>query len=335
MEGLQAPTGTPGSSSRPPLSWRARISFVLVLLLVLAVLAATPIVIRSLRYSMAAIAHTPVYDLVTGRMREHAQVMAGENLMYLNLSISDIEESTRTATIIVAGNRDCSATCRPLHLTVFSMDLDGSLLPGLPPSAVIHVPDGENAISQTVTLPVSGNPQRYPFDAYTLIIGLSAMETMPDGKIIVPSREEVLGSNALTVNSTLTRLSMHPPVPVPMVEHAPASQVHKFFAMQRIVFHRPAYIKIICTLLVVLISASGFFALGTQTLRQLSIGIGGLILGIWGVRSIVIQGDLPDLTLVDTILAIIILLLLLGLAVRVALAIHRGESWTIAEAQER
>lgn len=37
---------------------------------------------------------------------------------------------------------------------------------------------------------------------------------------------------------------------------------------------------------------------------------------VWGIRSVVIQGNLPAVTLVDTLLALVILLLLLGLAIR-------------------
>ena len=71
-------------------------------------------------------------------------------------------------------------------------------------------------------------------------------------------------------------------------------------------------------LLVILISASGVFALGLRTLHELVLGIGGIILGIWGVRAIVVQTALPDVTLVDAILAFVIMVLLLALAMRAA-----------------
>jgi hypothetical protein len=71
-------------------------------------------------------------------------------------------------------------------------------------------------------------------------------------------------------------------------------------------------------LLVILISASAVFALGLRTLHELVLGIGGIILGIWGVRSVVVQTELPDVTLIDLILAFVILVLLLALSVRAA-----------------
>ena len=71
-------------------------------------------------------------------------------------------------------------------------------------------------------------------------------------------------------------------------------------------------------LLVILISASGIFALGLRTLHELVLGIGGIILGIWGVRSVVVQTELPDVTLIDLILGFVILVLLLALSIRAA-----------------
>jgi len=74
----------------------------------------------------------------------------------------------------------------------------------------------------------------------------------------------------------------------------------------------------VTVLLVILISASAIFALGLRTLHELVLGIGGIILGIWGVRSVVVQTELPDVTLIDLILAFVMLVLLLALSVRAA-----------------
>jgi hypothetical protein len=47
-------------------------------------------------------------------------------------------------------------------------------------------------------------------------------------------------------------------------------------------FQRPAYVKILGVLLVLLISVSGGIALLRRDVDDLLLGIGGLILGIWG-----------------------------------------------------
>jgi hypothetical protein len=98
---------------------------------------------------------------------------------------------------------------------------------------------------------------------------------------------------------------------------APSDPV-AFLVVDELVWERPLYLRILAALLVVLISISGVFALGLRTVHELVLGIGGIILGIWGVRSIVVQADLPDVTLIDLLLGFVILILLVGLSVRAA-----------------
>ena len=88
--------------------------------------------------------------------------------------------------------------------------------------------------------------------------------------------------------------------------------------VDRLQWQRPLYLRIVTVLLVLLISASAIFALGLRTLHELVLGIGGIILGIWGVRSVVVQTELPDVTLIDLILAFVMLVLLLALSIRAA-----------------
>ena len=81
--------------------------------------------------------------------------------------------------------------------------------------------------------------------------------------------------------------------------------------------------RILTIVLVLLIAASAIFALSLKDLEDLLLGIGGIILGVWGVRSVVVQTELSDLTWVDIALALVILLLLLALAVRAARHYYR------------
>ena len=110
---------------------------------------------------------------------------------------------------------------------------------------------------------------------------------------------------------------MNPPVPVdPASMHSETDPVD-FVLVDQLEWQRPLYLRIVTVLLVILISASAIFALGLRTLHELVLGIGGIILGIWGVRSVV-QTELPDVTLIDLILAFVMLVLLLALSVRAA-----------------
>ncbi|MFM9106058.1 MAG: hypothetical protein ACKOWF_05090 [Chloroflexota bacterium] len=314
----------------PAMRLRARVAMVIVGLLVVTVAVLLPVVLFSLGWSLQEVQDNPVYNLITGELEANLEALEGDDVAYGNITIQAIDESTRAVTLLIAGNRVCTTFCPAISFGLYSLDNDGAMRRGLPPSATVEFAagaEGTGPFSKTITLPVAGNPQRYPFDSYTLLLGLSASATRPDGRVFSVPPDMFTRGAALTVQNTMVRLKMTSLELVDPQTVMPKGTNETLLAAERIVFTRPIYLQILCSLLVLLISASGFFALATQTLRQLSIGIGGLILGIWGVRSIVIQGNLPEVTVVDSMLAIIILILLLGVAVRVALAVRAQTGW--------
>ena len=181
------------------------------------------------------------------------------------------------------------------------------------------MPGESGTYTFTIELPIHGAPQLYPFDTYRLLLGLIVSVTLPNG------REEVVNSPdlarervSLTLEDQVVRLNMAPPMSVdPASVRSPHDPVD-FLLVDRLEWQRPVYLRIVTFLLVILISASAIFALGLRTLHELVLGIGGIILSIWGVRSVVVQTELPDVTLIDVMLAFVILVLLLALSIRAA-----------------
>ena len=102
-----------------------------------------------------------------------------------------------------------------------------------------------------------------------------------------------------------------------------------FLAVQAVSFQRPTYLKVLAVVLVLLIAVSASMALFTRGLDELALGVGGLILGVWGVRSVLMPQSLSTVTAVDLALSWVILLLLLGLAVRAALHFHRRSELSV------
>jgi len=152
-----------------------------------------------------------------------------------------------------------------------------------------------------------------------LRLGLIVSTTLPNGKEqLINAPELVKRTTSLTLEDLVSRLNMAPPRPIdPALVRSP-SDPSDFILVDELRWERPRYLRILTILLVVLISASGIFALGLRTLHELVLGIGGIILGIWGVRSVVVQSPLPDVTLIDLILGFVMLTLLLALALRAA-----------------
>jgi hypothetical protein len=287
-------------------------------IILVAVLVALPPAVASMVGELRGQGTDREYDLFTGREVGHDDPIASD-ATFVNISITKIDEASGLASLTVSGHRICPALCPALTGTLYSLGGDSARRHGLPPSATVTVPGKAGSYTFNVELPVRGAPQNYPFDNYTLVLGLIISATFPNGtEQVVGSREVVQQSAVITVEDRAARLNMLPPTPIdPAVARAPSDPV-AFLVVDELIWERPLYLRILAALLVVLISVSGVFALGLRTVHELVLGIGGIILGIWGVRSIVVQSALPDVTLIDLMLGFVILILLVGLSVRAA-----------------
>ena len=144
-------------------------------------------------------------------------------------------------------------------------------------------------------------------------MGLVISATLPNGREEVITNPELVRERiSLTLEDQVVRLNMNPPVPVDPASVRSETDPVDFLLVDQLEWQRPLYVRIVTIVLVILISASAIFALGLRTLHELVLGIGGIILGIWGVRSVVVQTEIPDVTLIDLILAFVILVLLLA-----------------------
>jgi hypothetical protein len=80
-------------------------------------------------------------------------------------------------------------------------------------------------------------------------------------------------------------------------------------------------------LLVLLIGAAAASAVFVRPLDELVLNTGGLVLGVWGVRSILLPGNPAYLTAVDLTLSVVILFLLGTIAVRALQFCYQRSAW--------
>jgi hypothetical protein len=297
---------------------RYLVAFIVTVAVVIIVLGLLPSALVSMYRELRGQAIDQVYDLFTGQEVAVDQTF-GPDTAFVNVTVTNLNESSRIATLTVSGHRVCQAICPPTTGTFFSLGNDSARRRGLPPSASVTVPGESGNYTFTIELPIRGAPQLYPFDTYTLLLGLVISVTLPNGREEVVNTPDLARERvSLTLEDQVVRLNMIPPMPVdPASARSPNDPVD-FLLVDRLEWQRPVYLRIVTILLVILISASAVFALGLRTLHELVLGIGGIILGIWGVRSVVVQTELPDVTLIDVILAFVMLVLLLALSIRAA-----------------
>ena len=116
---------------------------------------------------------------------------------------------------------------------------------------------------------------------------------------------------------------MVPPVPDGPRDAQAQTAPFTFLTVQSLTFGRPAYLEVLAIVLVLLIAISAALALFTRSVNELALGVGGLILGVWGIRSVLLPTSISTVTAIDLALSWVILLLLLGFAVRAALHFQR------------
>jgi hypothetical protein len=309
-EGLDA--ASPGPRRKPLLA------FIFTLAVVVVVLVMLPAAVESMVMELRGQAADHIYDLFTGQEVDVAKIV-GPETAFANVTVTNLDEASRMATLTVYGNRVCEAVCPELTATFYSIGNESARRRGLPPSASITIPGETGSYTYTIELPIKGTPQRYPFDDYTILLGLVVSATLPDGtQRLIDSPELMERTVSLTLEDLVVRLNMIPPQPVDPAAVRSPSDPTEFLLVDMLQWQRPRYLRILSVLMVILISASGVFALSLRSLPELVLGIGGIILGIWGVRSVVVQSPLPDVTLIDLILGFVMLALMLVLTMRAA-----------------
>lgn len=308
------PPTTPASRRR-----LHRIALALTVTLLLIILLMLPIAIRSMQEVLGR-GPDDLYRLATGTVVDPQQAdEAQTDRTYVNFGLVGLDESTGEVTIAVSGNRHCTGACPKVELLLASLDNDADTRRGLPPSVSLTLNPDDKVFSESVVLPVRGQPSLYPFDDYRFWLGVGGTATTADGTVVELTPDSVSASAVTTLQNRIPDMIMKPPTVVDPETMRSVTDPYGFQSVNEISISRPAYLQVLAVVLVVLIGVSALMALLTRSLDDLALGFGGLILGVWGIRSILMPQGLPTVTAIDLALSWLILLLLLGLGLRAAL----------------
>jgi len=235
----------------------------------------------------------------------------------LNVAAVAIDESNGLLTLRVTGFHDCPSRCPTDEIVkLYSVHADPSGALGSPPSTSIRLPADSSEVDQEVTLPVTGELVDYPFDHYQLLLGVSLTRVARHGSTaLTPSTAR--SALAFGVDDAIPRLSLATPHRLsPARYDAPGATYDSVTTLN---FYRPAYLRILTVLLTLLIVLAAAYGVLFRPFTQIIPTVGGLVLGVWGVRSLLVGSYPPDSTGVDLVLEAAILLLLVAVAVRAAI----------------
>ena len=300
-----------------------RLALAQAVLLVLVVILALPIAFRSMGIVLTERQEHTLYEFPGGAALSGEDADALEQIeTFFNIAAIELDEAGGNISLAVSGHRICDDACPTLDLTLFSLDDDAEIRRALPPSATINLKPEDEVFSTTVNLPVRGQPSLYPFDEYTLWMGLTLAIEL-DGERVFLDENSITDHADITVQNQLRDYTMAPPLTLDLADVQGMNDPLDFLGAQRLYFDRPVHMEIMTVLLVTLIAVSAVLAIALRGVSDLIVGIGGLVLGIWGVRSVLVPQPLPVVTSVDLALSVIILFVLLGLSVRTAQHVHQ------------
>jgi hypothetical protein len=302
-----------------------RIGFAVITTLLLFIIVTLPLALSSVAQELLqpqARVGAALFDPNTPPAETHSR---------LTVDMIEFNEWEETAKLKISGIHVCHLACSWDDRFLFVSALDGlSLDPGregLPPAQSVTIPPTAQDVNQDITLPLTGYPIRYPFDSYQLGLGVIMQRVFADGTVQNLSSAEAAGHLSLQLANHLPRMIMSKPGPINAQMVPNGAGQYQYLVLKELMFTRPLYLQILTVLLVLLITAAASYAVFIEPVSQLVVNTGALILGIWGIRTILVgQETPPGATAVDLSLSIVILFLLVAIAVRMLRVFwERGE----------
>jgi hypothetical protein len=286
------------------------VSYTIVAVLLLFIVVALPIAVASVTSDVTD-QSAPIFDLNRAATSQKARAD-------VHMQVIGVNEWDGTASIRVSAHQTCDGPCqwgdRFLFVSTFG-DTSGEEA-SRPASETISLAAGAHDVTQVIKLPLFGDPIRYPFDKYKLGVGLIVDRIAADGSATTLSGSGAASYVDVTLQARVPRMTMSRPRSVDPAAVQDDDDIEQYAVVELLSFQRPIYLRILTCLLVLLVTAAAAYAVFLRPLDQLIINSGALVLGVWGIRSILLGSSVPGLTAVDLSLMVVILFLLVTITVR-------------------
>jgi len=307
---------------------RYRVAFFLTALVTLALVVTLPFSVKSVvddilgpATSRVTQIRSPGFSLPRGSGSERLRSREG-NYTKLHLAVTAIDEVQLLATIRVSGHHRCAGCAWSHRVRLVAIADDDATADGLPPSAAITLPPTDIAVTETVQLPLRGHPIHYPFDQYQMVLGVAYQRLYPDGRREALSGSQVDDQLFLSLQELLPRNSMTGPILVDPRGARESDDPFEYSQAFEVRFERPPYVRVLAVMLVILIAAAAAYSVFLRPLHDLVVNAGALVLGVWGIRSILIPSNIAYVTAVDLALSLVIIFVLGALTIRALVFVH-------------
>jgi hypothetical protein len=255
--------------------------------------------------------------------RSYQVVSAPGARIRINLAIVGLDEASHTLTIRASGYHGCPCPAAD-RLRLFSVAADQANSDGPPPSADIDLGSDPSQIDTTVTLADDGSLSGYPFDRYHTDLGLALYHVDKSGTEVPVASRLAGGELAVSVGDEVPRSVMARPRLLSIHRATDAD----YAAVATMDLSRPLYLQLLTVLLVLFVTIAALYGVVFRPFDQIVLTVGGIVLGVWGVRSLLVGSYPADSTAVDLVLSAVILMLLFIIAVRGLVQLNRRMSGT-------
>jgi hypothetical protein len=278
-------------------------------LLVLALAAA----VAAMPFAIASMAGSLKHPVAADAFRLSVPAAGQRSTTALNIRLVGIDEVGQAVNLAVSGDRSCANGCGDGQiLQVFSLHSDPRGSDGAPPSQDVAIPpSGE--FDDSVTLPVEGSLGSYPFDHYRLFVGLALAAKTSGGQVVPIGAHSARDQLDVSVDDQLSRFDVSTPRDVTSNYRFVGAPVAVAAAVD---LTRPLYLQALTVLIIVFIAIAGFYSVVSREFKEVIGAMGVVVLGVWGVRTLLVGGYPPDSTAVDLILTFLILMLLMVVMAR-------------------
>jgi hypothetical protein len=294
-----------------PVGPHHRLALIAVAVLLLALVAALPIGLGSTLEKVVRPTTGPVFVVATPATPspfEYADI---------RVALVGLDEAAGFVTLRVSGYYTCQPPCAGSDRIVFaSLDQTEDEVDRMPRSTAVTLSPTAPEVAQTVQLPVLGHALRYPFDSYELLLGISLQRVEPDGRARPLLATEAASHLRLTLRDAMPLFEMSAPVAIDPTTVRAAGLPYDYLHVQSMTFARSLDVQVSAVVAVCLIAAIAAFTVLMHPLRDLLLGAGGLILGVWGIRGLLVPSNITFTTLVDIGLGLVIGFLLAAITWR-------------------
>ncbi len=241
----------------------------------------------------------------------------------LTISLIGLDQWSGLLSLRVSGTHVCNPQCdRDDRFLFVATRLHAAPSEGLPPSEDLTFPPTAREQRAQIQLPIVGDPVRFPFDSYRLDLGIIMERVYADGTTQVLSPQDAEGHLFVQMQSHIPQTTLSTVNAVDPAKAPSSAEGYRYVYLEELVLTRPLYVRVLTVLLVLLISSAAAYAVFMRPLDQLVLNSGALILGVWGIRSILLGSSLPGLTAVDLALSVVILFLLVAITWRALVYLH-------------